>query len=346
MKKLISLVVSLGLLALIYWKIDFTKLGPVFANCDPWWMAASLGMVVPLTMLTAWRFQQLAPPDARVGFSEANRLILSASVLNLILPSKMGDIAKALFLPMRRSLALSLVVFEKACDMLSLLVWCVFGLAWVWLTNSPALEAFGSIWAWFTNSSESTPFGSSMVFWLLALIVGGSLVFGALMLGSQKFAGLFFGLARKFAPGKLKQKFGKLADSWSEMQGYFWSSKRRFALVTSTSIFIWLLHLLQIWLFILALRAWCPFVANLALSSLAILAGLMPLTFAGVGTRDGALVVLYAPYFSAPVALALGLLCTARYVLPAIGGIPFFQRYLAKVREKKATPEAVEGGAV
>jgi glycosyltransferase 2 family protein len=330
MKKLISLIVSLGLLALIYWKIDFTKLGPVFANCDPWWMAASLGMVVPLTMLTAWRFQQLAPPDARVGFGEANRLILSASVLNLILPSKMGDIAKALFLPMRRSLALSLVVFEKACDMLSLLVWCVFGLAWVWLTNSPALAAFGS----------------AMVFWLLALIVGGSLVFGALMLGSQKFAGLFFGLALKFAPGKLKQKFGKLADSWSEMQGYFWSSKRRFALVTSTSIFIWLLHLLQIWLFILALRAWCPFVANLALSALAILAGLMPLTFAGVGTRDGALVVLYAPYFSAPVALALGLLCTARYVLPAIGGIPFFQRYLAKVREKKATPEVVEGGAV
>ena len=115
MKKLLSLAVSLGLLALIYWKIDFTKLGPVFANCDGWWLAASLAMVIPLTALTAWRFQQLAPGDARISFGEATRLILSASVLNLILPSKMGDIAKAFFLPMRRSLALSLVVFEKAC---------------------------------------------------------------------------------------------------------------------------------------------------------------------------------------------------------------------------------------
>jgi uncharacterized protein (TIRG00374 family) len=332
MKKLLSLAISLGLLALIYWKIDFTKLGPVFAQCDPWWMAASLGMVVPLTMLTAWRFQQLAPADARISFGEANRLILSASVLNLILPSKMGDIAKALFLPMRRSLALSLVVFEKACDMLSLLVWCVFGLVWVQIERGPALAAFRN----------------DTVFWLCALIVGGSLALGLLLIGSKAFAGFFFGLAVKFAPGKMKQKFAKLAASWTEMHAYFWADKRRLALVSGTSIFIWLLHLLQIWLFILALRAWCPFVANLALSALAILAGLLPLTFAGVGTRDAALVLLYGPYFSlhspnpAAVAAALGLLCTARYVLPAIGGIPFFQRYLARVRERKEAETATD----
>jgi len=42
---------------------------------------------------------------------------------------EMGDIAKA-FMKERGhlsgSLSLSLVVFEKACDMLSLLLWCVF----------------------------------------------------------------------------------------------------------------------------------------------------------------------------------------------------------------------------
>src|SRR5688572_22145592 len=103
-------------------------------------------------------------------------------------------------------------------------------------------------------------------------------------------------------------------------------------------VFIWLLHLLQIWLFIFALRAACPFLANLALSPLAILAGLAPLTFAGVGTRDFALVLLYAAYFDAPTAAALGLLCTARYVLPAIGGIPFFQRHLATLRASAAAP--------
>src|SRR5205085_9916362 len=84
------------------------------------------------TLFTSWRLQQLMPRSGQLGFGEANRLILVASVLNLVLPSKMGDIAKAYFMRDRGqlpgSLALSLVVFEKACDMLSLLLWCAFGL--------------------------------------------------------------------------------------------------------------------------------------------------------------------------------------------------------------------------
>ena len=335
MKKLVSLGVSLLLLILIYWKIDFRRLLPVFAQSDALWMTISLGMVVPLTMFTAWRFQQLVPSGSGISFGEANRLILSASVLNLVLPSKMGDIAKAFFMPgLRRSLALSLVVFEKACDMLSLLLWCVFGLIWVGIDGN-ALRAFDPS-AWFETLGWANPLplwiSGTVIYSAFFLVVGCSLLLGLLLIGSTSFAGFFFQTAQRFAPGKWKAKFEKLAGSWNEMHQYFWSSKRRLALVTGSSVFIWLLHLLQIWFFILALRASCPFLANLALSPLSILAGLAPLTFAGVGTRDFALVLLYAPFFDAPTAAALGLLCTARYVMPAIGGIPFFQRYLTSLR--------------
>ncbi len=72
--------------------------------------------------------------------------------------------------------------------------------------------------------------------------------------------------------------------------------------------------------------------ANLALSPLAILAGLLPLTFAGVGTRDAALIVFYQPYFNAPTAAALGLLCTSRYIIPAIAGLPFLGQYLTMLQ--------------
>jgi len=56
------------------------------------------------------------------------------------------------------------------------------------------------------------------------------------------------------------------------------------------------------WFFILSLKAWTPFLANLALAPLAILAGLLPLTLAGIGTRDAALIALYQPFFNAPTA--------------------------------------------
>jgi uncharacterized protein (TIRG00374 family) len=183
-------------------------------------------------------------------------------------PSKGGDIAKAWFMKDRSnlsgSLALSLVVFEKSCDMLSLLLWCVFG-----LVLYPKKD---------------------FVFWTMTGGVAAMFTLGVLLLGSVKFAQFFFGLGQRFAPGKMKEKFAKFGASWGEMHGYFWSSKARLITVTTTSVFIWFLHLLQIWLFILALKASVPFITNLALSPLAILAGLLPIpTFGGAGTRDGAL---------------------------------------------------------
>lgn len=310
MKRLISITISLIILAVIYTKIDFPGLIQVFKNCDRWWMAISLGMVVPLTLFTAWRLQQLMPTGSRLGFGEANRLILAASVLNMVLPSKMGDIAKAYFMKQRGhldgTLSLSLVVFEKACDLLSLLLWCVLG-----LLLYPHKDA---------------------LFWTMTGGVLLGVVIGVFLLASRKFAHLFFLVAKKFAPKKLRSKLEKLQMSWGEMHEYFWRDKVQLLKITGTSVFIWFLHLLQIWFFILALKAWTPFLANLALSPLAILAGLLPLTFAGVGTRDAALILFYQPYFNAPTAAALGLLCTSRYLLPAIGGLPFLGQYLATVR--------------
>jgi hypothetical protein len=309
-RRLLSLGVSLAILAVIYWKVDVRRLAAVFAASDGLWMAVSLGMVLPLTLLTAWRLQQLAPSRARLGLGEANRLILSASVLNMLLPSKMGDIAKAYFMRDRGGLdgplAFSLVVFEKTCDMLSLLVWCVFGLLVF------PLEGW--------------------LFDVLTAAVAAGLVLGLALLGSKIFALAFFRLARALASGPLEARLERLREAWGEMHAVFWGDGARLAGVAATSLVIWFFHLLQIWLFTRAVRASVPLVANLALAPLAILAGLLPLTFAGVGTRDAAILALYRPFLSPPAAAAVGLLCTARYVLPALGGLPFLGRYLQALR--------------
>jgi uncharacterized protein (TIRG00374 family) len=307
LKRLLSLTISLAILAVIYWRMDFTRLGPVFRNCDPLWMVLSLGMVVPLTLMTAWRLDQLMPGGARLGVGESNRLILVASVLNLVLPSKMGDLAKAWFIKERGhtsgELAFALVVFEKTCDMLSLLLWCAFG-----LLLYPHKDA---------------------LFWLMTVFVVGGLIGGVALLGSRSFAEAIFKMVSPVAPAKIRSKLARLQTGWREMHECFWRDRRQLVLVAGTSVFIWFLHLLQIWMFIFALRANAPFLANLALAPLAILAGLLPLTFAGIGTRDAALILFYQPYLAAPVAAALGILCTMRYVLPALAGLPFAGGYLA-----------------
>jgi uncharacterized protein (TIRG00374 family) len=310
MKRWLSLIVSLAILAAIYWKIDTQGLGQALANSDRLWLAISLGMVIPLTGLTAWRLQLLSPVRS-LDWGEANRLILAACTLNMVLPSKMGDIAKAYFMRDRGSLdgalSLSLVVFEKACDLLSLLLWCALG-----LVIYPRKD-------W--------------LFALMTLAVVGGLALGLGAIASRRIARSAFHLASAIVPS---QRLDKLQTAWAAMHDYFWRDRVRLWQVASLSVLIWFLHLLQIWFFILALNAWTPFVANLALAPLAILAGLLPLTFAGVGTRDAALILFYQPYFSAPTAAALGLLCTSRYLMPAIAGLPFLGQYLSLIRRPKA----------
>lgn len=309
-KRFVSILISVAILLYIYTQIDVVNLLKVLQNCDRLMLMISLVMVIPITLVTSWRLQQLVPHHS-LGFLEANRLILGASVLNMVLPSKMGDIAKSYFMAERSkingSLALSISIFEKTCDLLSLLLWCVFG-----LLLYPAKDS---------------------LFWLMTAGVGIGLGIGLLMLGSQSFADWFFAIAIKFAPQKLKSKLEKMQASWGEMHNYFWSDKQQLLIITSTSVFIWFLHLLQIWLFILALKAIAPFLISLALSPLSILAGLLPLTFAGIGTRDAAIIYFYQDYFNEATGAALGLLCTSRYFIPALIGLPFLGQMLGAAKK-------------
>lgn len=306
MKRLLAIVISLLILAALYWKIGTSELLAVLTSTEPKWLAAGLGMVLPLTLITAWRLRLLMPENDRVSGWESTQLILVASSLNMILPSKMGDIAKAYFMARNHGLTqghcLSLVLYEKTTDMLSLLAWCIFGLLLY-------------------------PF-KGWIFWLmLAAVVALFLLCSALLL-SHRFTALLFKLLSYPLPAGIKAKTASLSEKLDELRKQLAGNPGLAARVAIVSLGIWLLHLLQVWLFILALRGWVPFLDNLALAPLAILAGLVPLTFAGVGTRDAAVVLLYGTYLSPAAGAALGLLFTSRYFLPAVMGLPFVHRYM------------------
>jgi uncharacterized protein (TIRG00374 family) len=311
MKRLLSLSISLLILAFIYWRIDLGALLRALLDCDGAWLILSLGMVVPLTVITAWRFQRLMPPGIRVKFTDAISLILAASSLNMVLPSKLGDIAKSYFMKqkgrMDGNMALSLVVFEKSCDMLSLLLWCTFG-----LILYP---------------------DKGGVFWVFTGGILAALTAGLLFLGSSRFLRGTTTLFQAAAPPRIRLKIDSLSDSFGQVQAFLFGNKTQAFTVATVSMFLWFLHLVQIWFFILALKTWVPFLTNLAIAPLAILAGLIPLTFAGVGTRDAAVILLYRPFFDPSFGAALGLLYTSRYLLPALGGLPFLSRYLAEFQD-------------
>jgi hypothetical protein len=265
-------------------------------------------MFIPITGITALRLQILMPSQTKLSFIEANKFILLGSIFNMILPSNMGTIAKAYFITQKgylhTSLSLSLVIFEKACDFLSLLLWCLFGLIFYPQTEKPSWLGL-----------------------IILIIVTGIILFSLLLI-SPRFFRTFLLIIAKIGPYKIIKKLQKFAQSWQQIHKYLWSNTNKLLNIAIVSILIWFFHLLQIWLFTFALNSSVPFLANLALSPLAILVGLLPLTFSGIGTRDAALIFFYQPYLEQVTAVGLGLLCTSRYILPALAGLPLLNRYV------------------
>jgi glycosyltransferase 2 family protein len=312
MKKLIGLLVSLALLAVIWWQVDLDAIGAAMAAADPWWLGLGLATIVPLTLVTALRFTMLS--RTRIGLWPATRLILGASTLNLVLPSKMGDLAKGLALTGKHGfdakLAVALVVMERSLDMAALLFWGVLALVWVG-ADQPLLL-------------------------LPAAGIGALLLLLLILLSPLRLASRLLELGGRVLPGKGGRWLTGFAGEWQEAVRWFWSDKRRVLSVSLVSLAIWGGHLAQFWLFAQGLGQ-VPFLDNMAFATLAILAGLLPFTMAGIGTRDAAILFLYAPYVTPGAAAVLGVLATLRYLIPAIAGLPFMGDYLQRgAREPRA----------
>ena len=313
-RKIIATSISLTILAIIYYQIDLNLLGQAMSGLNWQWFGLAIAMIGPLTAASAWRICFLAPKDARLSFFQSLNLTLMASVLNAVLPSKLGDIARSYALVeqghMPTADALSLVIFEKTWDVLALSFWCSIGLLWMLLTSN----------------------GISPLFYIMACAIILALVLGGMMVTSLHFANGIFSIALNFIPNKKSKKIEMLQSAWCRTLTDFWSNKPKAAIVINGSLFLWLMHLFQIWLFVKALNSNVPFLDNAAMASLAIFLGLLPFTLAGIGTRDAAIIFFYQPYIGAPTAAALGLLCTLRYFLPALIGLPFVRQYLVTAR--------------
>ena len=313
MRITITAIISLAILGVIYWQIDLGSLRRALSMADWRYFGLAVILTFPLTAMSAWRLSFLAPAQAKLSYFQSLNLTLMASVLNVILPSKLGDLARFYALTrkghLRPANALTLVVFEKAWDVLALLFWCSLGLVII--------------------ASTST------FYWLVSVAVLIVAFVGVLMVSSFTFAEVCFSTAISLAPGHLPDKIATLQEAWLDTLVQFWSDKRNAAIVIIGSVILWLLHICQIWLFVFALNHTIPFASNAAMASLSIFVGLLPFTFAGIGTRDVALIFFYQPFLAAPVAAALGLFCTLRYLLPALIGLPFLGQYLATARRIK-----------
>jgi len=304
--RLFSLALSAAILAALYRSIDVRLIVRDLRSVDRAWLVMSVGMIVPITVLRAIRFYLVAPRGTMPSIGEALRLTLVSSAANVFLPAKSGDLIKSYFLANGRwpsaGISVAVVVYERLCDLFGLITWCALG----WFIARPDVSGVPSaLWP------------------LLGL-------FGALcgvLISSEKVARLGSALVARVLAGR-GHRVQTLVDGWPAL---FQALGRRRTGVILLSLLLWLVHVIQIWMFTVTLSIRIPFTLCVSLTAVALMIGQLPFAFAGLGARDVALVVLMRGYVRPESAAALGLLIATRNLLPPLAALSIVRPYVARL---------------
>jgi uncharacterized membrane protein YbhN (UPF0104 family) len=285
--------------------MDMRALGDTLLQADGWWLALSVAAILPITLLRAARFYWTAPAGSLPSLHEAFRLTLVASALNLVAPAKAGDVVKGYAVARdghaSAGVSLAVVIYERLCDLFGLIFWCVLG----WAISRPRVP------------------GLTAPFWMLLGIAGTAC---AILVSSNRAAWLVGRIAAWRPAGSRMQALLTLAAGWPDLLRLLGRRRRWIVLV---SLGLWLAHLVQIWLFAATLHLAVPFFVCASLSAVALMAGQVPFTLAGLGARDVALVVLMSSYLAPEAAAAMGILIGTRGLVPALAGMPFTWPYVS-----------------
>src|SRR4030095_3963790 len=232
--RLFSLALSAAILAALYRSIDVRLIVRDLRSVDKVWLVMSVGMIVPITLLRALRFYLVAPRGTMPGIGEALRLTLVSSAANVFMPAKSGDLIKSYFLANGRwpsvGVSVAVVVYERLCDLVGLITWCALG----WFIARPDVS------------------GVPPALWPLLGVFGA--VCGVLI-SSERLARLGSALVARVL-GRRWQRLQTLAEGWPAL---FQALGKRRAGVILLSLLLWLVHVIQIWMFTVTLSVRIPF---------------------------------------------------------------------------------------
>lgn len=294
-----------GILVVIYAHIDRRLLFQYLTHLHPGYFGLALFLFLPQIVVASLRWHTMITRIQPMTLGESIQLVMAGKALNILVPSKLGEMSKAYFLKMNARVdtgqAVSAVILEKVLDMGGLCTMLLLG-----VLISPD---------WTT------------AVWVGAVVAGGVLAAIAFLLVIP--TGILEGTLTSWSP-KLK-RVAWLLDGWGTVLSGWKGRVGTLPRILGLSVLLWGLHVLQIYLFFPSLRHPVPLAPALAAIPLGILVGLLPITIGGIGTRDSALILLFASYADSALMAGIGLLCSMRYWVDTLLGVPFFHRYASRI---------------
>ncbi len=190
-----SLLLTIGLLAVFLWNVDFHEVGRALAAARPGMLAAAIATALFAYWVRAVRWQQILRPVGRVRHSSAVLATVVGYAGITLLPARLGDLVRPVLLSRRdrvpTSATLASILTERVIDLWTIVVFFV-----IFLIHPPAMPLL---------SAEGA--GHLDLLRLSGWIVGAGLVIGTAAL---------FGLFR-YQEGfiaAVTKPIGRIRESW------------------------------------------------------------------------------------------------------------------------------------
>lgn len=308
-QRTLALALSAALIVGLLLSVDLPSLRAALSEADESLLLAAVGLsmgihllVEPLLLWWILRLMGHRLPPRVVWFT-----LVAVAPVKLLTPAKSGLIFGALYLDRWHGVptaeALSAMVVDKAHNtawmllVLALSPLLLVGGDPVWLADVPA--------AWWAAGA--------------ATLLAGLALAGLLR---QRLAGLV-----ERAP-KLREKLAQLTAALWKL-----SLPQQLSVFAAT-ILIVSAGFVQMYLMLRATGVAVPLMTAYLLTPLVILAGALPLTAGGVGSREAAILILFSAWGTPEQLLIAGILNTCvHYLLPALSGLPLVPALLAEPDE-------------
>ena len=124
--RLIGIVITVALLALLAWKIDFREFGVALANANYAWALPAILTTTTSYLLRTVRWGRIVRPIRRISFSKLLPVLFIGFMANNLLPARMGEVVRAYALNRKtglsKTLGLATILLERLCDGLTLVL--------------------------------------------------------------------------------------------------------------------------------------------------------------------------------------------------------------------------------
>jgi uncharacterized membrane protein YbhN (UPF0104 family) len=250
-----QIVISVGVLVVIVWRVPFGGLREAFRNLETGSLLLALFSFLVLLFLRAYKWHTLMAAAGKGHLGQSLRSLFGGFALGLITPGRLGELGRCVFVrEQERTQVVLLTVFDRLLDFWALLT--LMSVSLFWLVPHPAAVFGVAVWLAF-----------------LPVVMG----FPALISHASQLARKSRRFRRHFLDGSTAMPLVPTL---------------RFAIMAVGAM------VAELAAFFFLLRAFFPtgFTTALATYPYIVLAGDLPVSFSGMGVREGAAALLLSPY--------------------------------------------------